>query len=76
MKFKTRRWHLFGNCGGWDEFHVWCTTKKMAMNKAVPYVKVYGEALLEDCKTKKVWKVKHLDNLDHIEKEAKRRKLI
>jgi len=75
---KSRRWHLFGNCGGWDEFHVWCTTKKMALHEALPYIKVYGYdyILLEDTKTNRVWKFKKMDNLDYIEKEAKKRKLI
>ena len=56
-KQKPRRWHLFGNCGGWDEFHVWCTSKKMAMHEALRYIKVYDEAHLEDCKTKKIWTI-------------------
>jgi hypothetical protein len=71
-----RRWHLFGDCGGWNEFHVWCVSKKQAMHEASPYVKIYGEVLLEDCKTNKIWRVKKMDNLDYIEKLAKQRKLI
>jgi hypothetical protein len=72
-----RRWHLFGNCGGWDEFHVWCTSKNQAMREAVPYVKMYaGFVYLEDMKTQKVWKVKKLDNLSYIEKLAKKKGLI
>jgi hypothetical protein len=54
-----RRWHLFGRCGGWDEFHVWCISKRQAKLEAIPYMKFYGEVYLEDTKTSKVWKIKN-----------------
>jgi Na+-transporting NADH:ubiquinone oxidoreductase subunit NqrF len=75
-KVRTRDWHLFGNCGGWDEFHVWCYTKQQAMLEADPYIKAYGFAYLENVKTNKVWKIKPIDNLTLVEKLAEKRKLI
>lgn len=71
-----RRWHVFGGCGGWDEYHVWCVSKQQALAEANPYVILYGEAFLTDTKTGRIWRIKKLDNLSYVEKQAKKRKLV
>lgn len=52
---KSSRWHCFGNCGGWDEWHIFASTKRIALSHAIKYGKIYGHFYLEDQKKKVFW---------------------
>lgn len=50
-------WHAFGGLGHWTEWHVTGRTMRDVLAEAVPKIRAYGHAFIEDPKGDQCWLV-------------------